>query len=439
MQIANVEHIKEEKKIPNLRFPGFEGEWDEKKIGTIFTVKAGGDIDSEHVSKKKTETFKYPIYANAEKKKGLYGYSDKYKVCRPSVTVAGRGVNVGIAHARDHKFYPIVRLLVLTPKQEKSIFFYEYAINQFKIFIESTGVPQLTGPQISSYRITYPPLPEQQKIASFLSAVDKKIQQLTRKKELLEQYKKGVMQKIFSREIRFKPDSTDFDSAQPAGASLEADQSRVVERSRNYPDWEEKRLGDILTFISTNSLSRNDLNYDSGEIKNIHYGDIHTTFKMGFDVEKERVPFINEEIDLCKITGDQLCQVGDMVIADASEDYSDIGKAIEVLNINNEKIAAGLHTFLARDTTGQTIKGFKGYLFQTWQVRKQIMKVAQGISVLGISKKNLAKVEFLLPCREEQGKIITLLKNIDKRIANTLIQITQTQKFKKGLQQQMFV
>ncbi|MBA7555149.1 hypothetical protein ES705_47802 [subsurface metagenome] len=67
------------------------------------------------------------------------------------------------------------------------------------------------------------------------------------------------------------------------------------------------------------------------------------------------------------------------------------------------------------------------------------MKVAQGISVLGISKKNLAKVEFMLPCIEEQGKIITLLKNINKRIANTLTQINQTQKFKKGLLQQMFV
>ena len=135
----------------------------------------------------------------------------------------------------------------------------------------------------------------------------------------------------------------------------------------------------------------------------------------------------------------QFVQDGDMVIADASEDYNDIAKAIEVLNVSNERIVAGLHTFLARDTTGQTIKGFKGYLFQTWHVRKQIMKVAQGISVLGISKKNLAKVEFMLPCIEEQGKIITLLKNIDKRITNTLTQIKQTQKFKKGLLQQMFV
>ena len=198
-------------------------------------------------------------------------------------------------------------------------------------------------------------------------------------------------------------------------------------------------MGDILNFISTNSLSRNDLNYERGEIKNIHYGDIHTTFRMLFDAEKEKVPFINDEIPLSLIPHDQFCQVGDLVIADASEDYNDIGKAIEIWNTGNQKIVAGLHTFLARDVDSRTVNGFKGYLFQTWHVKKQIMRIAQGISVLGISKKNLAKVEFLLPCREEQRKIITLLINIDKRILNTLTQITQTQNFKKGLLQQMFV
>ncbi len=224
---------KDIKRIPDLRFPEFKEEWAIKKIKDIFVVKAGGDIDSANVSKTKTDIFKYPIYANAEKDKGFYGFSDQFKVSVPSVTVAGRGVNVGIAHARDHKFYPIVRLLTLTPKQEQSIFFFQYGINQFNIFIESTGVPQLTGPQISTYHIAFPTLPEQEKIASFLSAVNKKIQQLTAKKELLEQYKKGVMQKIFSREIRF----TD-------------------ENGKDYPDWEEKKLGDLFEISAGGDIDK---------------------------------------------------------------------------------------------------------------------------------------------------------------------------------------
>jgi type I restriction enzyme S subunit len=78
-------------------------------------------------------------------------------------------------------------------------------------------------------------------------------------------------------------------------------------------------------------------------------------------------------------------------------------------------------------------------MFQTWQVRQQIMKIAQGISVLGVSKKNLAKVDIQIPCKDEQMKITTLMQKIDKKISRTITQITQTQEFKKGLLQQMFV
>jgi type I restriction enzyme S subunit len=102
--------------VPQLRFPEFSGEWIEKKLGNIFKITAGGDIDKKNVSEIKNEIFQYPIYANAEKNKGFYGYSDLYKIDEGVITVAGRGVNLGIAHARNHKFYPIVRLLVLNPK-----------------------------------------------------------------------------------------------------------------------------------------------------------------------------------------------------------------------------------------------------------------------------------------------------------------------------------
>ncbi len=132
--------------IPKLRFPDFNGDWERKKLESIFSISAGGDIDKNNVSKVKTDIFKYPIYANAEKNKGFYAYSDIYKFDKEVVTVAGRGVNVGIAHARKEKFYPIVRLLVLQPKQEQSIYFFKNSINNLNLFIESTGVPQLTAP-----------------------------------------------------------------------------------------------------------------------------------------------------------------------------------------------------------------------------------------------------------------------------------------------------
>ena len=431
MQSIIAEHIKEEKKVPNLRFPGFEGAWMTARLEE-FCNRISDGIHATPVYDDSGEYFfvngnnlvdgKIEINDNTKRISRKEYVKHKRDLGDRTILMSINGTIGNLACYRNEKVVlgKSACYINITKQVEKVFIYNTLQLRSIKYFFNSeqtgTTIKNLSLKTIKSTNVYIPSLPEQQKIASFLSAVDQKIQQLSRKKELLELYKKGVMQKIFSQEIRFRD-----------------------EYGSDYSDWEKKRLGDILTFISTNSLSRKDLNYESGEIKNIHYGDIHMTFKMGFDVEKEKVPFINEEIDLRKITRDQLCQVGDMVIADASEDYSDIGKAIEVLNINNEKIAAGLHTFLARDTTGQTIKGFKGYLFQSWQVRKQIMKVAQGISVLGISKKNLAKVEFMLPCKKEQGKIITLLKNIDKKITNTFIQINQTQQFKKGLLQQMFV
>ena len=84
-------YTEQSRSVPQLRFPEFEGEWVHKKVGEVFYVNAGGDIDKKHVSKEKTEVFQYPIYANASENKGFYAYSDIYKVEPPVITVAGRG------------------------------------------------------------------------------------------------------------------------------------------------------------------------------------------------------------------------------------------------------------------------------------------------------------------------------------------------------------
>ena len=415
--------MKKTKKSPDLRFQEFRDEWSKRKLGEIFQINAGGDIRKENVSPFKTGEFKYPVYANAEKNKGFYGYSNIFTVEPGTVTVAGRGVNIGIAHARNHKFYPIVRLLVLKPRNGENIYFSEYAINRVNWFVESTGVPQLTAPQLAGYKVAFPSITEQQKIASFLSAIDKKIQQLSRKKELLETYKKRVMQKLFSQEIRFKDFSV----------------SNNGKNGKDFPEWEKKKFGDLYSFLTTNSFSRNDLNYKEGIVKNIHYGDIHTKFPNLFHLSKENVPFINSDKDISKISPENYCQEGDLVIADASEDYKDIGKTIEIIDLNSEKVLAGLHTFLARPKGKVLYKGFSGYLVQNWNFRKQVMTIAQGTKVLGLSTGRMKKLKIEIPSIPEQQKIADLLSVIDKKIEAVSQQIEKTKSFKKGLLQQMFV
>lgn len=170
-------------------------------------------------------------------------------------------------------------------------------------------------------------------------------------------------------------------------------------------EWEEKKLGDIFDFYSTNSYSRSCLNNDKGRVRNIHYGDIHMRFPTMLDVKNIDIPYINDEIDLNTISKDCYCKEGDIVIADASEDYEDIGKTVELKNVGSEKIVAGLHTLLGRDNKGITKNGYRGYMFLSNRVRKQIKVLAVGAKVLGISKTNINKVLLNVPVDKEQQKI----------------------------------
>ncbi|HHD2754050.1 TPA: restriction endonuclease subunit S [Clostridium perfringens] len=171
-------------------------EWKEKKLGEIFKITAGGDIKQENISDVIKENYIYPIYSNSLSDKGLYGYSNIYKIEGETITVTGRGF-LGYAIARYNKYYPIVRLLVLKPVDNCNVKFFEELINNLKIFIESTGVPQLTAPQLSSIKVKYPCLEEQNKIAKISFGIDRIIEKDSEKLKYLKQWKKGLLQQMF--------------------------------------------------------------------------------------------------------------------------------------------------------------------------------------------------------------------------------------------------
>lgn len=181
------------------------------------------------------------------------------------------------------------------------------------------------------------------------------------------------------------------------------------------------------------------MNYDTGSVKNIHYGDIHTKFPSIVSVSDNKdIPFINNEIDLSKYSEDQYLQNGDLIIADASEDYEDIGKAIEVKNIDDEKVLAGLHTILARDNNNITVNGFKAYLFSTISLKTKIKIIANGISVLGISKNSLSKLTVNVPSKNEQNDVVDFISLIDNKIELLEQKHQYYRDFKKFLMQQIF-
>lgn len=152
--------------IPKVRFKQFKGLWNEDKIGNIVSISAGGDIDRSKLKNKGH----YPVVANALTNKGIVGFYDDYKVKAPAVTVTGRG-DVGYAVARHENFTPIVRLLTLQ-SENIDVDYLQNQINSMRILNESTGVPQLTAPQLGNYKVYYPEIEEQSAIGSLFRTLD---------------------------------------------------------------------------------------------------------------------------------------------------------------------------------------------------------------------------------------------------------------------------
>lgn len=186
-------------KQPSYRFAGYTEPWEQRKLGECTEISAGGDIEKS----KLLNNGKYPVIANALTNDGIVGYyNDSYRIEAPAVTVTGRG-DVGVAKARNVNFTPVVRLLSL--KSEHDVIFLENAINTQKIVIESTGVPQLTAPQLGRYNIFFPSLPEQTAIGSFFQDIDQLISLQQRKLEVLKEQKKTYLKLLFPAKGQTKP------------------------------------------------------------------------------------------------------------------------------------------------------------------------------------------------------------------------------------------
>jgi type I restriction enzyme S subunit len=178
--------------------------WEIKKLSEVCELFAGGDVPKEDFSKFKTEKHQVPIFANGEKNDGLYGYTSIAKITKPSITVSARGT-IGFSVKRLESFYPIVRLITITPKDLRllDLTFLDYSIKGIDFKHSGSSIPQLTIPMIRDYEFPLPPLPEQQRIVSILdeafAAIDKAKanaeQNLKNAKELFESYLQGVFEK----------------------------------------------------------------------------------------------------------------------------------------------------------------------------------------------------------------------------------------------------
>ena len=195
-------------------------------------------------------------------------------------------------------------------------------------------------------------------------------------------------------------------------------------------EWEKCKVSDLLDFYSTNSLSWEQLEYDTNAMMNLHYGLIHVGLPTMVDLAKDKLPNIKEN-NMPK--NFELCKEGDVAFADASEDTNEVAKTVEFFNLAGKNVVCGLHTIHGRDNKHKTVVGFKGYAFSSAAFHNQIRRIAQGTKIYSISTKNFFECYIGLPSKPEQSKIATLLRLIDERIATQNKIIEKYESLIKGI------
>lgn len=379
-------------------------DWEVFWLNEHFLIYAGGDVPKDSLSPIQSETHPFPIFANAIKNKGLYGFTNQKRSNSDSLTITARGF-LGHAEYREEPFFPIVRLLVLEPKGTLEARFATYAINDRVTFsIESTGVPQLTAPQVGKYAIAAPKdLKEQHAIVTALSDVDALLEELDRLIAKKRDIKQATMQQLLTGQTRLPG----FEG-----------------------EWQTIRLGEHLTFIKNGTNARAELT-DDGTVRYLHYGDIHASSSSTLSLDA--LPFLpaNKAKNLGRL------KAGDLVFADASEDMDGVGKSVEITSMVQEEAVAGLHTIAVRFDKSILSDGFIAYLQFCPDFISPLRRLAAGTKVYATTRSHIEKIVMRLPEVEEQRAISEILNDIDNDIKTLEKRRAKTTGVKQSMMQEL--
>lgn len=175
-------------------------------------------------------------------------------------------------------------------------------------------------------------------------------------------------------------------------------------------EWDVQSFADTFRVLNNNTYSRAELNYASGQFRNIHYGDVLILFPEVLDCTREDVPYINDEV---RISGSaQPLQDGDIVMADTAEDET-VGKVTEVINTSAKPVMAGLHTIPCRVKSGEFVPKWLGYYMNSSMYHKQLLPFIHGIKVSSIAKASLGNTVIVVPPICEQERTVRALSDID--------------------------
>ena len=400
--------VAETKLAPGMRFPSFADEWVLDRLGEWFSSsrEKGSEgiptlsvtLDRGLVNRDELER-KQETNLTAQEHLLVRDGDIAYNMMRMWQGAFGRANSGGVVSPA---------YVVLRGKTGVDTRFFEYSFRRarsiYLFWAYSYGLTKdrlrLYANDFSRIPFSAPTLPEQRKIADFLTAVDERIGQLIQKKAWLTDYKKGVMQQLFTQAIRFKDD-----------------------HENDFPDWEEKKLGEIATFSKGSGISKAEV-HDDGATPCIRYGELYTLYS---ELIGEVISRTNVEIKSLVMS-----QQNDVIIPASGETHIDIATASCVMEAG---IALGGDLNIIRAKTNGVFLAY--YLNNA--MKHVIAGMAQGSSVIHLYPAQLKLLRLSVPSLLEQTKIADFLSAIDRKIESVTTQITETQTFKRGLLQQMFV
>lgn len=402
--------------IPKLRFPEFTGEWQKKKLGELTKVSSGGTPSrTKHafwngdIPWITTSDINFNQIGSANQfitDEGLNGSSAKlFPKNTILMALYGQGKTRGkVAILNIEASTNQACAAILPSKNFNSRFLFQDLKRRYTALRELSNdgsQKNLSGQLVKSLVIHTPSIEEQEKIAEFLTAVDERVALQDKKVELLKKYKKSVMKKIFSQEVRFKN-----------------------ENGNDYPDWQEKKLGKIFECSKGSGLSIGDLSIE-GARKCILYGQLYTKYP---EVISEIISRTNSHKGLVSKKNDLLLPCSttttgiDLANAAAlNEEGVLLGGDISVLRFKND----GSNVFYA-------------YYF-THHKKHKIAAYGQGSTIVHLYYSHFKNMNIEVPAVEEQHNIANFLIALDGKISIEKAKLTEARRFKKALLQRMFV
>jgi len=398
-------------KIPKLRFKEFSENWEEKKLSQFSKIERGkftprprnnpiyynGNIPFVQTSDVVKSKGRINLFTQTLNNKGLQ-VSKLFTKGTILITIAA---NIGYSGILEIDMACPDSLIGLTCDDETYNVFLNYLLEieqpKMDYLAIDNAQKNINIDFLKPYKFQLPMLEEQKKIASFLTSIDKKIEQLSKKESLLKEYKKGVMQKLFNQEIRFKADD-----------------------GSEFCDWEEVKLGKLLKESKVKSTS-------SGQYE------VLSSTKDNIVLQSE---YFNREIASKDNTGYKILKVNQLVFSPQN---------LWMGNINvNTKYNVGIvsPSYKIYDFKQNLLVDYGKYFLKTSRMMYEYGQASeQGASVvrrsLNIDLFNSIKVS--LPCVKEQNKIANFLSSIDTKLEQVQKQLEQAKEFKKALLQQMFV